>query len=219
MTPPDTLPPTPLPDKAPPELLQESRRATPNLEPPLLPLPRARQKHAAGTPLLHGELLDPDQPACRELFARLLDLLPHHPQHAPEAAAIAHALQTGRLDLGRALEEALAAHPDHLAALAAWSDLPSHPLLDLLELAVRPSLRAVATAYRPLLNRLDPWPPPYCPVCGAAADITAAQATCPRCDTTWSPSPDLSPASPRSFRLELGEPEPDEALEALLELD
>jgi hypothetical protein len=92
-------------------------------------------------------------------------------------------------------------------------------LAELLEPAVRPSLRAVAAAYRPLL---DGWERGYCPVCGAGAERIDEVASngigrlgCPRCAAEWA-----SPEAPgRSFRLELGEHEPDETMEDLLELD
>lgn len=200
------------------ELLVESERTRPPIQAPVLPRGRARQKLAVGEPLLHGEPFRLDEAFGRELFGRLLDALGRQTD-GTEAAAIAGALDSGRLDLGRALEEALPAHADHLAALADWSGLPLHPLADLLEVAVRPSLRALAAAYRPLLETATPWRRAYCPLCGAAGLPEAAGRRCPRCAASWTAPGRLPPDSPCAFRLELGEPEPDEALEDLLELD
>ena len=209
------------------ELLRECSRSAPGVRAPLMPRERARQKLAAGVPLLHGEQLDPDEPFCRELFHRLLEVPRQRRSRATAfAEEIAHAVAGGRLDLGRALEEALADHADHLAELAAWAQVDRETLADLLELAARPSLRAVAAAYRPLLDRLDGWERGYCPVCGAQAELPGGEVMgglsrlrCPRCAAEWAAPSQAVDAPVRGFRLELGEHEPDEALEALLELD
>lgn len=201
------------------DLRAESERARPSVRPPILPRGRARQKLAAGEPLLHGEPFRGDEAFERAQFARLVEVLGHHPDQVEAAAAIADALESGRLDLGRALEEALAAHADHVESVAGWARLPLRPLADLLELAVRPSLRAVAAAYASLLADAASWPRPYCPLCGAVGSVEQAVRHCPRCATTWPEPVHPLPDAPRAFRLELGEPEPDEALEDLLELD
>lgn len=202
-------------------LLAESERARSAVSPPILPRARAGQKLAAGTPLLDGEPFRIDEASARGLFVNLVETLRGDSEQAAAAEAIGDALVSGRLDLGRALEEALPAHADHVAAMADWARLPVGPLADLLELAVRPSLRAVAAAYAPLLGDGASWRRPYCPVCGAAgssADRCDVR-RCPRCATTWPDSVEVEVEGAGAFRIDLGEPEPDEALEDLLELD
>jgi hypothetical protein len=196
----------------------------PTLRPPLLPRERARQKLATGVPLLHGEDLDPDLPYCRQRFHTLLDAAPER-LHSNSRQEIIRALQSGRLDLDRVLDEALADHPDHLAALAQAAGVPLDPLAPLAAEAVRPSLETLAAAYRPLYADSTVWRPAYCPVCGgASADQPASPhrpqpRRCSRCGAEWPAASDRDPSAPSTFRLELADEEPDELLDDLLELD
>lgn len=173
-------------------LLADCPPERPPLRPPLLPRERARQKLADGVPLLHAEDVDPNAAFCRERFACLLGAARRRPLTAHAATAIDRALSGGRLDFERALGEALAGHPDHVAQLARWASLPADLLGDLLSLAVEPTLRALAAAYHPLLAEPGRWQRPYCPLCGAwpglvERHLAAGQrhARCLRCGTDW----------------------------------
>jgi FdhE protein len=266
--------------------------ARPAIQAPLLPSSRARQKLERGVPLLDGEAFDPDYPFCRQRLTWLIERFETEPQRGAGARALRQALEAGRLDFERAVGEALANHPDHLARLAAWAGLSDRLLIETFELTVRPSLRAVAELLGSLLGASGDWQAGYCPLCGAwpgLAVLSPGQSgvglQCVRCATEWhlqslrcwfcgcDPGPTTDqchppggefsylrcqqcqrrlrlvggpesgprhdpaatrdswwcldpisaelagPAAPSGYRLELAEPEPDEALDDLLESD
>jgi formate dehydrogenase maturation protein FdhE len=164
----------------------------PAIQPPRLPRGRAREKLARGSPLLDSETFDPDYPFCRRRFDRLIDALQRESERAAEQLELARAVDGGRVDFQRGVEEALADHADHLARLAAWAGLPPWSLAGVFELTVRPSLRALAEALAPLLAEVDCWQRAYCPLCGALpaqAELTAgepgARLRCARCAAGW----------------------------------
>jgi formate dehydrogenase maturation protein FdhE len=211
----------------PPDAIPGSTPAesAPDLRPPMLPRERARLKLEAGVPLLHGEAVDPDLGFCRSRFRRLLEAPPERLE-ADAQQAIRFAFESGRLDLDRALDEALAGHHDHLSAIAQAAAVPFDPLVSLALEAVRPSLERLAVAFRPLYASTDNWRQAYCPVCGgSAAQVPAAvqgerrYRRCARCGAEWGAVLDRDPGASTDFRLELGDEEPDEALDDLLELD
>lgn len=164
----------------------------------LAPLPRSRalRKLVAGTPLLHREPLDPDVPACRDLFGQLVEGLQRHGPSAAAGRALA-AAATGRLDFERALFEALANHADHLRELATWSAVDADALESVLALVVRAPLHALSGRISPLLALVDSWQRTYCPVCGAWPELAEApgpdltrRLRCLRCGAGWTqPSP------------------------------
>jgi hypothetical protein len=260
----------------------------PATQPPRLARGRASEKLSGGRPLLDGETFDPDYPFCRRRFDRLIAALQRDPAHLAATLDLARAVDSGRVDFERGVDEALAEHGDHLARLAAWAGLPVWPLAGVFELTVRPSLRALAVTLAPLLAEAGRWQRDYCPLCGALpaqAELTwgqpGARLRCARCATGWPvqtlrcwscqaavPDPaaaerwsgavrlqecarcgaplrldfgadpdrppdlaafdaelgtwdrgELNCAPRRGYRLELGEPEGDEALEDWLESD
>ena len=202
-----------------------SAESEPDPRPPVLPRERARLKLATGVPLLHGEAVDPDLVFCRSRFRRLLEA-PAERLEPDARQAIRAAYENGRFDLDRALDEALAGHLDHLAAIAQAAAVPFDPLASLAVDAVRPSLERLAMVYRPLYASTDDWRQGYCPVCGgSSAQVPAAvqrerpYRRCARCGAEWAAALDQEPGAPAAFRLELGDEEPDEALDDLLELD
>jgi FdhE protein len=90
------------------------------------------------------------------------------------------------------LEEALAEHADHLGELADWGGVAPEVLASVAGLAVQPSLQAVATALKPLLQTIEGWEHGYCPACGAWAGLAELQLAeqqrhlrCLRCGTDW----------------------------------
>jgi hypothetical protein len=214
---------------------RDPERAGSMIHPPMLPRERAWRKLANGVPLLHLEEVAPDLKRCLDRFGRLL-VLAESVGVDPEAAhAIGEALRDGRLDFERGLGEALAGHDDHLTVLAGWSGLEPTLLTALLDLVAEPALRALAAAFEPLLGEPERWRRNYCPVCGGwpleepAGVVQPASMRCRRCGCRWQFGGELAdresdahrsawPAG-SGFRIELGEGEPDEVLEALMEVD
>jgi hypothetical protein len=191
----------------------------------MLPRERARLKLEAGVPLLHGEAVDPDLGFCRSRFRRLLEA-PSERLELDAQQTIRSAFESGHLDLDRALDEALAGHHDHLAVIAQAAAVPFAPLASLALEAVRPSLERLALAFRPLYASTDNWRQAYCPVCGgSAAQVPATLQRarplrrCARCGAEWAKALEHDACAPAAFRLELGDEQPDEALEDLLEFD
>jgi FdhE protein len=174
------------------DLLRECYRSAPRPVAPSLPRERARRKLADGTPLLHGEAIDPDLAFCQDLFGRLLNTLQERPESAEAAGDIACAAATGRLELEPALCEALVGNAEHLFELAARAALPADMLATVLELTVRPVLQALATELKPPLRETEAWIRGYCPVCGAWPGLAELQMAeqqrhprCLRCGADW----------------------------------
>src|SRR5439155_19962131 len=126
--------------------LQEDYRAPPSVLAPELTREQARQKLSEGVPLLDREAVDPDIDFCQDLFGRLLNRLQRRSASAEATAAIAHAAAAGEVDVNDALIEALAGHADHVIEIATRALVPSDALVGILELVVRPSLQALASA-------------------------------------------------------------------------
>jgi FdhE protein len=174
------------------ELLRECYRSAPQPVVPVLPRERARRKLADGTPLLHGEAIDPDPAFCQDLFGRLLNALQQRPESAEAAGGIAYAAATERLEFEPALGEALVGHGEHLSELDARAALPADMLATVLELTVRPVFQAVAAELKPLLRETEAWTRGYCPVCGAWPGLAELQMAeqqrhprCLRCGADW----------------------------------
>lgn len=174
------------------DVLAECGRARPAVA--LAPLPRSRalRKFAAGVPLLHREWIDPDVPACRELFERLVGIMRQHECSAQTGAALADAAVSERLDFDAALFEALVDHADHLRELLRWCRSAA-TLARVLELVARAPLQALACRVGGLLEPGQTWRHGYCPVCGAWPGLAEAckpehgrRLRCLRCGASWS---------------------------------
>src|SRR5437764_12477910 len=132
----------------------------------MLPRERAKQKLRDGTPLLHDEPVRLDLDL---VIDRLLALDPR----------LSDAVERGRLDLERLLNEAFVQHTDHVTQLASAAGLDARPLSGLASQAVAPVLRAYAQRLQPLVDAT--WTRGYCPICGSLP----LDARCAACGATW----------------------------------
>lgn len=179
------------------------RDADLRVDPVDLPETPAREKLAAGMPLLHDINLALDDQAARELMIRLARALeelrteseppkyrlPWTRGKTPDAAALAGdgaamrasaarsirlALEENRLDLGALLAHATAGDNGFVNSIAQSMTLDPGLLWTLAQNAVKPALRVWARQVSPLVTG-TPWHHGYCFVCGAAATLAEFQ--------------------------------------------
>jgi hypothetical protein len=199
----------------------------PLVQPPLLPRERALAKLRAGVPLLHAEPLVVDSERARAMLQRSTHAVE---RQAPGGGAklVSEATKDGRLDPEHMLLEAMAGHFDHLDELADAVAAPRRALRSILEPLANAALQQLQLRLAPLLSTPGEWTRTYCPLCGGRAELAGdgaplrGRAVCTRCGAAWQPDarqPSLGDDNPAEFRLELGEPHVDEALDDLLEAD
>lgn len=163
----------------------------PKVRPPVLPRERGRQKLLDGVPLLHGEAFDPDLVRCAQLLQQLLAGAAAGPGVRSETLALTRALASGGLETEQVLTEALAGHWDHLSSLATWAGLPGGRLVQLADLAVRPSLAALQQALSGLYREPGLVRGGCCPVCGSWPGLIEERPAhqrhlrCTRCAADW----------------------------------
>jgi hypothetical protein len=201
--------------------------AEPIVQPPLLPRERALAKLRAGVPLIHAEPLVVRGGRARELVLRVSHLLERQAP-CPGAAQASAAVERGQLDLEQALVETMASHLDHLSVLAGAAGTTHEALLTIFDPIARAALAQLRSRLTSLLPAPGAWGRRYCPLCGsrgqaqAVAETSVDALSCARCGAVWSVEPGGSgqtASEPTEFRIELGEPHVDEALDDLLEAD
>ncbi len=155
---------------------------------------RAREKLAAGIPLLEDEDIDLDLPGIRRFFTLLCDLATGRPELATAAARLQAALRSHETLPDELLAAALAGDADALEAAAADLAIEVTALRTLTSFTVSAAFLGVARALAPLATaaNLPLWEVPSCPVCGGPPLLAELQGSsgerklrCAICGTGW----------------------------------
>ncbi|HEY8599553.1 MAG TPA: formate dehydrogenase accessory protein FdhE [Thermomicrobiales bacterium] len=153
---------------------------------------QAREKLAAGIPLLEGEELDLDLPGLQRFFARLCELASQQPE-MPAAERLAAAIAVGSCEVEVLLTFALAEDTTALDKIAATLAVDPTQLQTLTGFLVSAALMGAAHAYGPLLREAQiPWEAGGCPICGGPPLLAEMQGSsgerqlrCAACGTGW----------------------------------
>jgi FdhE protein len=153
---------------------------------------QAREKLAAGIPLLDEEDFDLDLPKLQRFFIRLCALAGQQPEmHAAEQLRVAVA--DGSCEIEALLICALAEDTEALDEIAARLEVDVAQLQTLTGFLVSAALMGVARAYEPLLRAAQaPWEEAGCPICGGPPLLAELQGSsgerqlrCAACGTGW----------------------------------
>jgi FdhE protein len=154
---------------------------------------RAREKLAAGVPLLDDESLDLDLPAVRHFFARLCDWARAQPDRAADGEKLGVAVASGDLDAADLLAATLAGDDAALGAMARRCDVDGDLLRSLAGFLASAVLMDPARELTALLAREGiAWDGSGCPVCGGVPLLAEHQGSegqrmlrCATCGAGW----------------------------------
>lgn len=153
---------------------------------------QAREKLAAGIPLLEGEDLDLDLPRLQQFFIRLCALASQQPDMA-SAERLRAAIADGSCAVEALLTPALAEDTAALDDIAAKLAIDAAQLQTLTGFLVSAALMGLARAYAPLLREAQtPWEEADCPICGGPPLLAELQGSsgerqlrCAACGAGW----------------------------------
>lgn len=162
--------------------------------PPLNLTPEAaRDKLAAGVPLLADETLDFDLPSLDRFLAALCAWAARQPDRAADGERLARAVESGDLVAGDFLAAALADDAAALGATARHLEVPEDLLGSLAGFLVSAALMGAARQCAPLVAAEGGvWDSTRCPVCGGAPLLAEQQGSegqrvlrCATCGAGW----------------------------------
>jgi FdhE protein len=153
----------------------------------------AREKLAAGIPLLEDQDLDLDLPGVRAFFSSLCLWLGEQGELAEDARRIRRAIWTGELDVDALVAAALAGEQDPIARLAGRLGVSLTLLQTLTGFTVSAALMETARALTPLVEQEGvEWRHGLCPICGGPPLLAELQGSegrrvlrCAACGAGW----------------------------------
>jgi FdhE protein len=132
---------------------------------PALTAETASAKLSAGTPLLRGETVQVDAPAFRRRWRAVCAAVAQH-QNSDAGAALAAALERGRLDVGDLVGAVLSGQPEAVHARADALGVDAGLTTAVLGLVLFPAFSRIADALAPLRQGVR-WEHGCCPTCGS----------------------------------------------------
>lgn len=153
----------------------------------------AREKLAAGVPLLADESLDFDLPALRRFLAALCTWVAGQPTNAEAGGRLGRMVVSGALDAEELLAAALADDAAALAASAQRLAVPETLVHSLAGFLASAALMGAARALAPMLaGPASSWGEATCPICGGFPLLAEHWGTegqralrCATCGTGW----------------------------------
>ncbi len=158
----------------------------------------AREKLAAGVPLLEEEDVQFDLPGIQRFFYRLCSWAGGQPDLAAGGDRLQRALITEDLRVEDLLDAALNGDDEQLAAVAERFSVPLEMVQTLVGFTVSAALLETGRALEPLLATVGAtWAQPTCPICGGPpllAELVGSEETrllrCAACGVGWHGEPD-----------------------------
>lgn len=153
----------------------------------------AREKLAAGTPLLEDEQLDLDLPGIRRFFSHLCTWAGDQPDLARDAWQVKKAVRNGSVDVDDLIGAALAGEQERIEQTASRLGVQLTLLQTLTGFAVSAALMETARSLAPLLDEVgDAWDYGFCPICGGPPLLAELQGSegqrvlrCAACGGGW----------------------------------
>ncbi|MBI5419041.1 MAG: formate dehydrogenase accessory protein FdhE [Deltaproteobacteria bacterium] len=150
----------------------------------------ARERMAAGAPLLRGETLEFDLRVARDLMRALV--LGLEERCVTDLNPVRSALEEDRLPVSDLLRRAATGDHGYVQNVARDAGIAPGLLWTLARNTIKPALRAWCRQLTPLLHRAGGWEKGYCFICGANAVLGELQGNdqarhlrCGQCGADW----------------------------------